>query len=75
MAKSKSNTELNIYELSIEQSFEKIEELMNDMGDDDISLEASFEKYKLGMDLLKHCSEQIDTVEKRIQILENSDNQ
>ena len=57
-----------INDLSLEQAFEKIEDLMNEMSGD-ISLEESFEKYKLGMDLLKHCGDKIDNVEKRIQIL------
>lgn len=60
-------------ELSLEEGFEKIEELMNEMSDGDISLEESFEKYKLGMELLKHCSDKIDKVEKQIQVLNAED--
>ena len=54
-----------IEELSIEEGFEKIEDLMNEMSSD-IPLEESFEKYKLGMEILKHCSDKIDKVEKKI---------
>lgn len=64
---------MEIESLSLEQSFEEIENLMNEMSDGDISLENSFEKYKLGMELLKHCSEKIDNVEKQIKILNESD--
>ena len=66
-----SNT--NIRELSLEQSFKEIEKLMSEMSESDISLEESFEKYKVGMDLLKHCGEKIDRVEKQIQILNEND--
>lgn len=66
-----SNT--NISELSLEQSFKEIEKLMSEMSESDISLEESFEKYKAGMDLLKHCGEKIDRVEKQIQILNEND--
>lgn len=63
----------DIESLSLEEGFAKIEELMNEMSDADVSLEESFEKYKLGMELLKHCSEKIDRVEKEIQILSEKD--
>lgn len=68
-----SNTNTNIDELSLEQSFKEIEKLMSEMSGSDISLEESFEKYKAGMDLLKHCGEKIDRVEKQIQILNEND--
>lgn len=61
--------DINISELSLEQAFAKIEELMRDMSDGELSLEESFEKYKLGVELLKHCEGKIDKVEKDIQIL------
>lgn len=58
-----------IQNLSLEESFEKINELMDEMSDSEVSLEESFEKYKLGMELLKHAGDQIDRVEKQIQVL------
>ena len=72
MSKEKAK-ELDIDNLSLEEGFEKIEELMNEMTDSDIPLEESFEKYKLGMQLLKHCSDKIDKVEKQIQVLSAED--
>ena len=64
---------MEIENLSLEESFAKIEELMNEMSEGDVSLTESFEKYKLGMELLAHCNEQIDGVEKQIQILSAND--
>ena len=43
------------------------------MADGDISLEESFDKYKLGMEILKVCSDKIDKVEKQIEILNAED--
>lgn len=63
----------DIKELSLEEGFAKIEELMDEMADSEVTLEESFEKYKLGMQLLKHCNEKIDRVEKQIQILSDGD--
>ncbi|MDO4966325.1 MAG: exodeoxyribonuclease VII small subunit [Lachnospiraceae bacterium] len=57
--------------LSLEESFEKIEELMNVMSDDNIPLEKSFELYKEGMELLNNCNVKIDRVEKEVQDITN----
>ena len=64
---------INTEELTLEEGFEKIEELIGNMADGDISLEESFEKYKLGMEILKACSDKIDKVEKQIEILNAED--
>lgn len=66
-----SSENMNIEELSLEQAFLKIDELMNEMSDEDIPLEKSFELYKQGMDLLNHCNGKIDKVEKQIKELNN----
>jgi len=64
---------INISELTLEESFAEIENIVNEMSTGDASLEESFEKYKLGMDLLKHCGDKIDKVEKQIQVLNSND--
>ena len=58
-----------IKELSLEQAFEEINNVMNEMSEEDVPLEKTFELYKQGMELLNHCSEKIDKVEKEIEIL------
>lgn len=55
--------------LSLEEAFSKIEELMENMSSDSVTLEDSFTLYKDGMELLKACSDKIDTVEKKVQML------
>ena len=54
-------------ERTLEESFERLDELVERLEDRDIPLEESFRIYKEGMDLLKSCSEKIDTVEKKMQ--------
>ena len=64
---------INIEDLTLEEGFEKIDELIETMADGDISLEESFDKYKLGMEILIVCSDKIDKVEKQIEILNAED--
>lgn len=51
-------------EVSLEESFEKLDEMLNELESPDISLEESFRVYQEGMKLLKQCNEKIDRVEK-----------
>lgn len=53
-------------EYSLEEAFGKIEETIERLEDEDITLEASFREYQTGMKLLKYCNEKIDMVEKQV---------
>lgn len=59
-------------ELSLEQSLEQLEQVMEELSSPDLSLEDSFAKYKQGMDLLLKCNQAIDKVEKELMILEEN---
>lgn len=65
MAQTKEKKE----EKNINTYFEEIEQLIDEMEDQAISLEDSFEKYKRGVTLIKECSEKIDRVEKELKVL------
>ena len=56
----------NEKELKLEEALDRIDALLNQMGDKDVSLEEKFRLYQEGMRLLKNCSEQIDRVEKQM---------
>ena len=56
-------------ELTIEESFNKLQEILDKMEDDETELEESFKLYEEGIGLVKKVSESIDKVEKRIKIL------
>ena len=47
---------------NLEEAFAKLEETVAKLERDDISLEDSFKEYQKGMELLKKCSETIDSV-------------
>ncbi len=61
-------------ELTLEESFARLDELVEKLEDRDVPLEMSFQIYKEGMDLLKKCSEKIDLVEKKMRQI-NEDGQ
>ena len=56
-------------ELSIEEAFAQIRELLSEMESEDASLERSFDNYEKGMKLIRLCNEKIDAVEKKVQQL------
>lgn len=53
-------------EQTLEQTFEKLEEMIGNLEQEDISLEESFKLYKEGMRLIKSCNDKIDKVEKEV---------
>ncbi|MBP3217113.1 MAG: exodeoxyribonuclease VII small subunit [Lachnospiraceae bacterium] len=55
--------------MSIEASLEEIQQLLNDMSQDGITLEESFACYEKGIRLLRQVNERIDRVEKKVQML------
>ena len=56
-------------ELSIEETFVRLEEVLKKLEEGECSLEDSFRYYEEGMKLVKSCHDKIDRVEKRIQEL------
>lgn len=59
-------------DLSLEEAFEQIGEVISHLETEEITLEQSFLEYNRGMKLLQHCNEKIDRVEKKVlQINEN----
>ena len=53
-------------ELSLEEAFEQIEEVISHLETEEITLEQSFQEYNRGMKLLQHCNDTIDRVEKKV---------
>lgn len=56
-------------ELSLEESFAYLEQMLEKMENPQLPLEESFRLYQQGMELLKECNKKIDTVEKKILIM------
>lgn len=53
---------------NLEDLFVEVEQLIAHM-EEDISLDESFACYEQGMKKLKHCSERIDSIEKKMLVL------
>lgn len=53
-------------EKSLEEVFAELDVLAEKLEDRETSLEDSFRLYRQGMELLKLCSEKLDTVEKKM---------
>jgi exodeoxyribonuclease VII small subunit len=54
---------------SLEENFERLEETLALLEEENISLEDAFRAYSAGMEILKTCNEQIDRVEKQVLML------
>lgn len=65
MAKDKSNDQV-LEEKTLEEAFTELDGLAEKLEDRETSLEDSFRFYRQGMELLKFCSEKLDTVEKKM---------
>ena len=59
--------------LTLEESFEQLDDIIGQLQDGDMTLEDSFKKYEEGMKLIKNCNDAIDKVEKKLIVLENGD--
>ncbi len=55
--------------MTIEETFAKLEETIAQMEADDISLEDSLKAYEQGMEYIKSCNEAIDKAEKKVLVI------
>lgn len=53
-------------ETTLDEVFEKLENAIGKLEQEDISLEEAFRLYKEGMKLVKSCNDKIDKVEKEV---------
>lgn len=56
-------------EKTLEEAFAQLEEMLQKLGDREVSLEESFEIYAEGTKLLKYCSDKLDRVEKKMLVM------
>ncbi len=54
---------------SLEDTFAKLEDIINQMESGELTMNESFKKYKEGMELVKKCNSMIDKVEKEMVII------
>lgn len=63
MAKNKEE------QMTLEEALNRLEEAVEKLQSEDISLENSFQVYKEGMEYVKLCSQTIDEIEKKVLML------
>lgn len=56
-------------EMTLEQGFEKLDEMIEKLEGKDLSLEEAFSVYAEGMKMLKFCNDSIDRVEKKMLLI------
>ena len=59
-------------EMTLNEVFAQLDQVMEQMEEEQISLEDSFVLYNKGMNLLKTCNDKIDTVEKKMLVLDEN---
>lgn len=62
-------------EQSLEMVFEQLDKIVEQLEGESVSLEQSFQLYHEGMDLLKICNDKIDTIEKKMMVLDENGEQ
>ncbi len=72
MADKKNEIAEEMPEESLEELFAKLDQVAKELESGDTSLEESFGLYQKGMEMLQLCNEKIDTVEKKVQVLEEN---
>ena len=55
--------------LSLEEAFVEIDHLIEQLEQPEQTLEDSFKAFEKGMELVKHCNESIDRIEKKVLVL------
>ena len=55
---------------TLEDVFEQLDEVVKKLEGEAVSLEDSFQLYHEGMELLKICNDKIETIEKKVMILD-----
>lgn len=59
--------------MTLEQSFEGIDRIIDELQRGELSLEESFKKYEEGMKLIKNCNDAIDKVEKKLIVIDEKE--
>ena len=64
---AKKNTNLS----NFESDLKKLQDILEDIESDKLSLEESIEKYREGVDLSKKCQKALDDAKQIIKVLDN----
>ena len=59
----------NVEEQSIDEMLLKLDQILQQMENEDLTLEETFAFYEQGINQIKECRKELDQVEKKMQIL------
>lgn len=59
--------------ITLEESFDQLDEIIQELQTGELSLEQSFKKYEEGMKLVKNCNDAIDKVEKKLIVIDSEE--
>jgi len=59
--------------MSFEEALAKLEEIVKELEEENISLESSIEKFELGVKLSSHCLSKLNEAERKIEELTRSE--
>jgi exodeoxyribonuclease VII small subunit len=62
-----------VADLTFEQALKRFEEIVEALETEDLDLEKSLQFYEEGVNLYRHCQQQLQAAEKRIDILQTRD--
>ena len=65
---SEEQTKQNV---SLEETFEQIETIIEQLESPEVTLDDSFRLYQAGVEKLKMCNLLLDTVEKKMQVIQS----
>lgn len=71
-SKTKSNEkskDKTVSKVSLEERFDELDKMIEKMESEDITLEESFAEYQKGIEMIKLCHEEIESIESRVRIL------
>lgn len=69
---SSKNIDTKKDEVSLEESFKELEEVIKKMEDNEVSLDESFKLFKRGTSLVQDCKNKIDLIEKEVKIINDT---
>lgn len=61
--------------LTLEESFDALDEIIDELQGGELTLEESFKKYEEGMKLIKNCNDSIDKVEKKLLVINGGEDE
>lgn len=60
-------------QMTLEESFDALDGIIEEMQTGQLTLEEAFQKYEVGMKLIKDCNSSIEKVEKKLVVISGED--